>query len=126
MRYLQKTHTEKQCKKECIPNEQYQDFFGFLLTGTTLKSKKIAEHCDPSNTILIKWIRQVLPTLLYVDAAGGKWKKRAHTDYYCVTYVDVDTVATAQGNIVTISAPPFPSGKGVGGWGPLKTTAAWF
>ena len=43
-----------------------------------------------------------------------------------VTYVDVDTVATAQGNIVTISAPPFPSGKGVGGWGPLKTTAAWF
>ena len=24
-------------------------------------------------------IRQVLPTLLYVDAAGGKWKKRAQT-----------------------------------------------
>ena len=43
-----------------------------------------------------------------------------------VTYVDVDTVATAHGNIVTIAAPPFPSGKGVGGWGPLKTTAAWF
>ena len=54
---------------------------------------------------------------------GGKVKKKSS---YSVTYVDVDTVATAQGNIVTISAPPFPSGKGVGGWGPLKTTAAWF
>ena len=67
-------------------------------------------------------IRQFLPTLLYADAAGRKVKKSAPPS---VTYVDVDTVATAHGNIVTIAAPPFPSGKGVGGWGPLKTTAAW-
>ena len=45
-----------------------------------------------------------------MDAAGESEKKRPS-----VTYVDVDTVATAQGNIVTISAPPFPSGEG--GWG---------
>ena len=46
-----------------------------------------------------------------MDAAGGKVKKSAPP---YVTYVDNDTVATAQCNIVTISAP-FPSGEG--GWG---------
>ena len=56
----------------------------------------------------------------------GESEKKSSYYYYSVTYVDVDTVATAHGNIVTIAAPPFPSGKGVGGWGPLKTTAAWF
>ncbi len=54
-------------------------------------------------------------------------KKRAHLG--SVTYVDVDTVATAHGNIdviVTISAPPFPSALGegggadIGGWGPTE------
>ena len=40
MRYLQTKYTEKQCKKECIPNEQYQDFFGFLQTGTTPKKQE--------------------------------------------------------------------------------------
>jgi hypothetical protein len=57
---------------------------------------------------------------------GGNEKNEPYY-YYRVTYVDNDTVATAHGNIVTIAAPPFPAGgKGVGGWGPLKKTAAWF
>ncbi len=66
--------------------------------------------------LLGRKIRQVLPTLfLYVDAAGESEKKSP------VTYVDVDTVATALCNIVTISAPPLPlsggRGLGVGGLG---------
>ena len=39
---------------------------------------------------------------------------------HCVTYVDVDTVATAHGNIVTISAPPLPLGEGGWGLGPTE------